>query len=249
MHTSSALKRRLGYLLFAIGFLAGLWLLGGIAWANLESSLFGSGDVGDNLSSLRCSLIVTPNETAQARVTLENPLDRPIDRFVRWRIAQRHVLRVDEYRDTVSLQPGDKTTLERDVSPSSGVYGGRFLMLSAYVGSTYPLPALEGNCGIWVISIPWLTGIQILILVNLVALLGMGLGLLLVRRNPSGPEGISGGAFATMLLIYLVGMGATVLFRWWAIGGAAALLMLLMMVMWLLYRLDKDWLRVTPPED
>ena len=77
MHTSSALKRRLGYLLFAIGFLAGLWLLGGIAWANLESSLFGSGDVGDNLSSLRCSLIVTPNETAQARVTLENPLDRP----------------------------------------------------------------------------------------------------------------------------------------------------------------------------
>ena len=122
-------------------------------------------------------------------------------------------------------------------------------MLSAYVGSTYPLPALEGNCGMWVISIPWLTGIQILILVNLVALLGMGLGLLLVRRNPSGPEGISGGAFATMLLIYLVGMGATVLFRWWAIGGAAALLMLLMMVMWLLYRLDKDWLRVTPPED
>jgi hypothetical protein len=246
MHTSSPLRRRLGYLLFAIGFLAGLWLLAGIAWANLEASLFGSGDVGENLTSLRCSLLVTPDEMARAQVTLENPLDRPIERFVRWRIAQKHVLLSDEYRDTVSLQPGDKQTIERDVSPSSGVYGGRFLMVSVYVGSTYPLPALEGSCGVWVISIPWLSGMQLLILGNLIALLGMGLGLLLVRRNPSGPEGISGGAVASLLLIYIIGMGATIAFRWWAIGGGAALLMVLLMVLWLLYRLDQ-WGRVKPP--
>ena len=247
MGAPSSFPRRIGYLLFAIGFLIGLWLLGGIVWANLEAGLLASGDVGENLSSLRCSLVVTPNEMARARVTLENPLDRPIDRFVRWRIAQRHVLLVDQFRDTASLQPGEKQTLERDVSPSSGVYGGRFLMVGVYVGSTYPLPAMEGSCGVWVIPVTWLDGMQILVFGNLAALLGMALGLLLVRRNPSGPGGVSGGAFATMLVIYVIGMGATLALRWWAIGGAAVLLMILLMVLWLLYRIDRDWLRVEPP--
>lgn len=247
MGAPSSFLRRIGYLLFAIGFLIGLWLLGGIVWANLEAGLLASGDVGENLSSLRCSLVVTPNEMARARVTLENPLDRPIDRFVRWRIAQRHVLLVDQFRDTASLQPGEKQTLERDVSPSSGVYGGRFLMVGVYVGSTYPLPAMEGSCGVWVIPVTRLDGMQILVFGNLAALLGMALGLLLVRRNPSGPGGVSGGAFATMLVIYVIGMGATLALRWWAIGGAAVLLMILLMVLWLLYRIDRDWLRVEPP--
>jgi len=209
--------------------------------------MFGAGDVGENLSSLRCSLMVTPDEMARARVTLKNPLDRPISRFVRWRVAQRHVLMSDEHRDTVSLQPGEKKTLERDVSPSSGVYGGRFLMISAYVGSTHPLPAMEGSCGVWVIAIPWLTGMQVLILGNFIALLGMGAGLWLVRRNPASPEDASGGALTILILAYIIGMGATLLFRWWAIGGGIALLMLLLMVLWLLYRIDRDWGRIEPP--
>lgn len=247
MITSSSAWRRLGFVLFVIGFAAGLFLLGGIAWANLEASMFGSGDVGDNLSSLRCSLLVTPSEMARARVSLRNPLDRPITRFVRWRIAQRHILLVDEERDVVDLAPGEKKTVGRSLSPSSGVYGGRVLMVSAYVGGVYPLPALEGGCGVWVLHVPWLTGEFILILLNLLALAGMGLGLWLVRRNPSGPEGVSGGAFALLLFLYVAGMGAVLLFRWWAIGSAAALLMALLMGLWLLYRLDKSWSRVEPP--
>jgi hypothetical protein len=154
---------------------------------------------------------------------------------------------VEQQRDTVTLKPGERKTLERNVSTASGVYGGRFLMVDAFVGSTYPLPAMEGACGVWVVSIPWLSGLQVLILGNLVALLGMGLGLLLVRRYSAGPEGVSGGAFALLLLSYVVGFGATLLFRWWVIGGVAILLMLLLMVLWLLYRIDRDWLRVKPP--
>ena len=239
--------RLMGYLLFFVGFLAGLWLLAGIAWANMEAGMFGAGNVGENLSSLRCSLLVTPAEMARAQVTLSNPLDRPIERFVRWRIAQRHVLLVERLRDSVSLLPGESKTLERDVSPSAGVYGGRFLMVSVFVGSTYPLPAQEGFCGVWVVNLPWLSGREILILANLLAFLGMGLGVFLVRRYAPGPEESSGAALALMLLIYAAGIGATVIFRWWAFGAAAALLMALLMVLWLLYRIDRDWGRVEPP--
>jgi hypothetical protein len=247
MNISSTTRRRLGFFLFAVGFISGVLLLGGIAWANLEASMFGSGDVGENLSSLRCSLLVTPDETAWAQVTLHNPLDRPITRFVRWRIAQRHILLADEERDVVELAPGEKKRVRRSLSPASGVYGGRVLMVSAYVGGVHPLPPLEGSCGVWALHIPWLTGDAILILANLIALAGMGLGLWLVRRNPSGPEGVSGGAFAMLLFLFVTGMGLVLLFRWWALGGAAALLMILLMGLWLLYRLDKTWSRVEPP--
>ncbi len=247
MMKSPTRTRRLGYLLFAIGFVSGLWLMGGIAWANLEASLFGSGDIGENLTSLRCSLLVTSNENARAQVTLSNPLDRPIERFVRWRVAQRHVLMVDESRDKVSLAPGAREKIVHEIAASEGVYGGRFLMINAFVGSTYPLPALDGSCGVWVISIPWLKGTILLILANMLAILGMGAGMWLVRSHPSGPEGATGGAFAMTLLIYAIGMGAILLFRWWVIGGLAALLMVALIVLWLLYRLDRDWGRVEPP--
>jgi hypothetical protein len=247
MMKSPTRARRLGYLLFAIGFVVGLWLMGGIVWANLEASLFGSGDIGENLTSLRCSLLVTSTENAQARVTLSNPLDRPIKRFVRWRVAQRHLLLVDEQRDTVSLEPGAKENVVHEIAASEGVYGGRFLMVNAFVGSTYPLPALDGSCGVWVLSFPWMNGTLLLLLANLLAVIGMGAGMWLVRSHPAGPESASGGAFALTLLIYIIGMAAILLFRWWVIGGLATLLMTVLMVLWLLYRLDKDWGRVEPP--
>ncbi len=248
MNTNPQTARRWGMLLFLLGFAAGIWLLGGIAWANLEASLFGSGDVGENLSGLRCSLLITPNETALAQVTLTNPLDRPIHRLVRWRIAQRHLLLAQEERQDVMIPAGGKTTVTQTLSPDQGVYGGRFLMTSAYVGSTYPLPALQGSCGTWIVHLPWLRGIHILLLGNLLAIGGMGLGFWLRHRHRP-PQGSAEGALALSLITYLIGMGAVLLFRWWVIAGLAFFLMLLILIIWAFQRIDERWLQVKPPID
>ena len=241
-------QRRWGIILFLIGFVAGTWLLGGIAWAGLEASLFDTGTVGENLSGLRCSLVITPDEPAYVHVTLDNPLDRPITRLVRWRVAQRHILLVEQEREGVPFQPGERKTISRELSSDEGVYGGRFLMSSVYVGSAYPLPAMEGNCGTWIVNIPYLDGIHILILGSLIAILGMGAGYFL-RQRARTPENSSEGALALMLILFIIGMGAVALFGWWVVAGIAELLMLLTLVLWLFQRIDQRWLQVKPPID
>ncbi len=233
-------------ILFLIGFIAGAWLLGGIAWAGLEASLFDSGVTGDNLSSLRCSLVITPNESARAWIRLSNPLDRPIQQFVRWRLARRHILLVDEEKESVHLNPGDSMILQRWCEPSAGVYGGRFIMISAYVSSAYPIPAREGSCGVWVAPIPFLKGVHILILGSLLAVAGMGAGWIL-RRRPQASDNGSEGALAMMLTFFIIGMGSAWLFRWWVVAGLAELLMLLTLAVWLFQRIDQRWLQVKPP--
>ncbi len=239
-------QRRCGMILFLIGFVTGAWLLGGIAWAGLEASLFDSGAVGENFSSLRCSLIITPDEPASAWVRLENPLDRPIQQFVRWRLARRHILLVEEEKESVQLNPGDRMIVQRWCEPSAGVYGGRFVMISAYVSSAYPIPARAGSCGVWVVHFPFLKGIHILILGSLIAALGMSAGYFL-RQRARDPENGSEGALALMLITFIIGLSAVTLFGWWMVAGLAELLMLLTLALWFFQRIDQRWLQVKPP--
>ena len=244
--TSRPSLSRGGTLLFLIGFVAGAWLLGGIAWAGLEASLFDAGVAGEHLSSLRCSLVITPDESARAWIRLSNPLDRPIQQFVRWRLARRHILLVDEEKVSFSLEPAEKLILQHCCEPSAGVYGGRFVMISAYVSSAYPIPARAGSCGVWVVHIPRLKGVHILILGSLLAVAGMGAGWRLRGRTQASDNG-SEGALALMLAFFIIGMGSAWLFRWWVVAGLAELLMLLTLAVWLFQRIDQRWLQVKPP--
>ena len=246
MSKKSRDRRRLGTLAFFIGFAVGVWLMGGLVWAGLEASLFDPDTVGERLPTLRCSLIITPDEPARASVTLDNPLDRPIKRLVRWRMAQRHILLMEQEREGVAIEPGQRITLARELSAEAGVYGGRVLMTSVFVGSAYPLPAMQGNCGTWILRVPLLKGQHILILATLIALLGMGLGLTL-RYRTRDPEKSSEGALAAILALFIIGMLTRGLLGWWAAAGLAELLMLLIMAVWLFQRIDERWLQVKPP--
>ena len=130
--------------------------------------------------------------------------------------------------------------------PSAGVYGGRFVMISAYVSSAYPMPAREGSCGVWVVHIPMLKGVHILILGSLIAALGMGAGFV-IRHRTRDPEGGSEGALAFILAAFLVGLAAVILFRWWVVAGLAVLLMVITLGLWTFQRIDQRWLQVKPP--
>ena len=208
--------------------------------------MFDSGTVGEQLSSLRCSLLITPAEPARAWIRLDNPLDRPIRQFVRWRLARRHMLLVDEEKVPVRLKPGEKIIIQQRCEPSAGVYGGRFVMISAYVSGAHPIPAREGSCGVWVVHVPFLKGIHILILASLAAIGGMAAGIHLYRRARA-PDEDSGGALVLILALFLIGLGSAWLFHWWVVAGLAFLLMLLTLALWSFQRIDQRWLQVRPP--
>lgn len=232
---SNRWQSRLGFLFFTTGLLAGAWLLGGIVWANIEASVFDAGKFGEHLTTLRCPLVITSKEQPQVRLVLKNPLDRTIKRLVRVHIARRSLLLMDEYKQWVDLKPGQHQSLAWALDPDNGVYHGRILMVGVYVGRSYPLPALQGNCGVWVLRrLPWLQGGHILFLVNLLAFGGMLGGIWLIRRvNDSGTLDAIVGVMSVLLVLYTVGMGGLLLRRLWFLAAVVLLLMTLVAVLFL----------------
>ncbi len=223
----TAVQRGLGLLLYLVGLGIGAALMGGIVWANLEARLFDPETVGERLTTLRCPLLVTPQEVATARVTVENPLDRPIRRRLRFRVAQGSVLLVEEEQILVPLEPGERRTFTWDVDPAQGVYGGRFLMVSAAVSGYPPLPARHGSCGTLVVPLSALQGIHILLLGNLLALGGMLLGLYLRGEGWRRQQRLNAFDSGLRILVglYVLGMGTLLLGHWWALAGIALFLM------------------------
>ena len=232
---SNRSQSRLGFLFFAIGLLGGVWLLAGVVWANIEASVFDAGKFGDHLTTLQCPLIATSAEQPQVKLVLKNPLNRPIKRLVRVHIANRSILLLDEDKQWVALQPGQRRSLAWTLDPDQGVYDGRILMVGVYVGRSYPLPALQGNCGIWVLRrIPWLRGKYILFLVNLLAFGGMFGGLWLLKRvNDTHSLDAIVGVMSVLLGLYAVGMGSLLLKRLWFIAAVVLLLITLVTVLFL----------------
>ncbi len=225
-------QRILGLLLYLVGLGIGVALMGGIVWANLEARLFDPETVGERLTSLRCPLLVTPQEMARVQLTVTNPVERPIRRRVRFRVAQGSVLLVEEEQALLALEPKERRVLTWEVDPAQGVYGGRFLMVSAALSGYPPLPARHGACGTLVVPAPGLRGGHILVLANLLALAGMLLGLGLRGEDWRPQQRLS--AFDSGLRIltglYVLGMGALLLGHWWAVAGLALFLMALILL-------------------
>ncbi|RME57073.1 MAG: hypothetical protein D6790_13875 [Caldilineae bacterium] len=242
-----------GLAIYIFGFIIGLLLLGGMAWANLEASFFdpwASLTADAKLESMTCPLLVTPGEKVTVQATLANPLDRPIRRLVRVHIPQRFITLLDEEETWLDFQPGEEKRLQWPVSTESGVYGGRFLMVSVYASGYTPIPAQEARCGIWVVPLPFLNGTAILVLGNLLAVAGMVGGLWLRRGlwRPGRRANRLDSGLQVLFLLYVVGMAALLIGRWWFISAAAAAFMIVIAATLLLRWAEDVWLREPGPQ-
>jgi hypothetical protein len=180
-------KRILGVALFSIGVLVGLALCGSMIWGDLEASLFDVTMSGrERLKSLRCPAIITTRESGTVSTTIKNTLEKETEFTARTHISDGYVTLMKEINSKLSLQAGEKGTLEWEVLPEDAVYGGRLILARVYVFPKYPTPARHGTCGILVINSSQFTGIQILVFTLFLSLLGMllGAGLWVVSNRP-----------------------------------------------------------------
>ena len=84
--------RVLSVVLFSIGALLGVVLVGITVWADFEAILFDPGIREDTrLGSLRCPVMITSEETGVIRARVKNTLDRPTDLFIRAHISHGYV--------------------------------------------------------------------------------------------------------------------------------------------------------------
>ncbi len=245
-------QRVWGLFLFLIGFVIGILLLGGIAWANLEASFFDpwtSLTADEKLNTLECPLIVTPGEAVTVQVTLDNPLDNPIRRLVRVHIPHGFITLLDEEESWLDFQPAERKTLSWPVPTESGVYGGRFLMVSVYASGHTPIPSQESRCGIWVVPFPLGRGVYLLAAGSILALLAMVAGLRMRVRTWRLRQRLNAldSGLQALLLLYVLGMAAILIGRWWFVSAGAVLLMGIIAATLLFRWVEDAWLREPGP--
>lgn len=235
MRSFHSVQRFLSSLLFVSGILFTLLLAIVAFWPDQEASLFDSSlSAQATLNTLRCPLVITPNEAAAIQVTLTNPLERPIQLLARARISDGYVTLMRQETRTLQLAPGETQTISWTITGDDAVYG-RFILARVYVFRQNPLPSRQKACGIWFLNAPLFTGMQLIIAAATASLLGIvGGGAWWLRlewplRQRRRDLALAAG---TLALLVLAAAGMSML-GWWTAGLLVILLAILVLVVML----------------
>jgi hypothetical protein len=179
-------KRTLGISLFALGILLGSLLAGVLTWANLEATFYGFQYLPeDHFDGLSCPALMTPHETGIVQIRVSNLSNKTIEPFIRVDVSTRGAPDTQQLR--LNIAPGETRQLEQPVT-SENIDLGSFIFAKAYRYSAYPLSDADATCGIFILDVPFLSGVQIfsLWLTLSLALIPFGLWLWSGSIHPEG---------------------------------------------------------------
>lgn len=233
MRVGKKVKRTLGAVLYTLGFVIGLTIFVGAVWADFEAAMFDTAIKGEtSLRPVRCPVLITRGETGVVSAGFHNPLDRPVNYFIRTRISRGFVTYMWEHKDLLPVAPGETERLEWTVTPEDAAYN-RVVLVKILLMGNYPLPSRQATCGILTLDVPFLTGKQLLALGVTASLVGMALGggLWFRARKPVDEEFPRELARAMAALggSVVVGMGIAFVGPW-LLGGIVVVVTALLIV-------------------
>lgn len=208
MKVNNKISGTLGAFLFAAGFVVGFVVFAALVWADLEAAVFDTSIKGDkSLRTLRCPVLITEDEMGTISAAFHNPLDRPVNFFVRTRISDGFVTLMREDKEILRVEPGATERLEWTVAADDAAYDMVVLVKVLLMGH-YPLPSRQATCGVLTLDVPFLSGRQIVALSIATSLVFMALGggLWLASNRPLNEETQIGrargmGALAASVLV------------------------------------------------
>ncbi len=207
-----------GALLFLAGILLEISLSLGVAWGEVEASVYSMQSQAAGLE-LNCPLMLSPAESGVVRATVTNTLDEAATPNLTADISRPGG--DQRLTQTLSLAPHETQTVQWTVNASDIIYGRMILvniLQSRYKGSqSDELSARQGTCGILLLSLPGLRGDETfrLLFAAGLALLLTGTGLWL-RAHPELNEQNRSLAHAGLVLACLSTLGLLAsLPRWW----------------------------------
>ncbi len=175
MKTASSTWRILGASIFAIGVLLSTLLTGGLTWAGLEATLYGFERYTPNrFDGLSCPPLMTRSETGVVHVAVNNPSDKIITPIMTIDLSTPALPDTEQVQITVP--PGQTRQLEWTVSREN-IDRRFFIFAKANRSASYPVDTAEALCGILVLDVPSLNGMQVLSIWLALCLLSTPLGL------------------------------------------------------------------------
>lgn len=213
-------------LLFVVGLFLAMAVTFIVFWPDMEASLFDSSrQAEESLRTLRCPLIVSSDETANIRVSFENPVDREVRFLLRTNIAQGGLTLMRREQGVVELAPNEERELTFEADPDDAAFG-QLVLARVYAFRNPPLPSRTGSCGVLVLDLPsWLNGTRLILLAlgSSFLLLAAGAGLWLRDALPLSANDRSLARAGGVLLGVTLGGLLLSLFGFWGFGIASFL--------------------------
>jgi hypothetical protein len=210
-------------LLFATGVFIGILFVTGASWADYEASLFDADNGADGiLWSVRCPVMIAPNERGFAQAVIKNDLPRQRIRRVQTHISAGFVTLMDEHLETLDLAPGEARSLRWEFGAENAAWK-RFVLIRVTLFGSYPSPAQTGSCGVQVVDFWGLPGKWITFLACFFSWGFILAGVLLRRRSQiQTGQSKSYSLMSALIGLLLAGM-LSVLPGLWLVGALSML--------------------------
>jgi hypothetical protein len=170
-------------ILFAAGIFIGVLFVAGASWADYEASLFDADNGADGvLWTVKCPVMIAPDEKGTAQAVIKNDLPRKKIRRVQTHISAGFVTLMDEHLETLELEPGEARTLAWEFGAENAAWK-RFVLVRVTLFSSYPAPSQTGSCGVQVIDLFGLPGKAITFLACFFSWGLIAAGIVLRRRS------------------------------------------------------------------
>jgi len=241
MQNQSKVVLILSVVLFCVGLLLGAVFTVATVWADLEAALFDPAiDADQALSSLRCPVLITPQESGTVSATFANSSGMALLRTIRAHVSYGFATLIREEEAKFVLEPGETRRVEWAVTGKDAAWR-HFVLVRVHELRNSPLPSRTGSCGILVLNVPGLTGNQVVALAVTTAVLGMVVAVVLWaagRRSSTRPVPDLTRRMSILAALVLVAMALSSTGRWMA-GGLLIIfagLLLVTMVTWAISR-------------
>lgn len=207
--TKNSFTRFVGIILYFIGALLGFFILSMSVWGDIEANTFDRAVGSQEKLSLNCPVFITKGEKGIISATIDNPSDRDGNPNVRTRVTQGFVTLYSEYREFVPVPAQSSVRLEWEVTEENAAFN-RLILARVYQYKNFQIPSRSNSCGIVLLPISGITGVQAFYGGLAVSALAIFFGLWLYRPTTEDLRERASMAFVRMERVFkaFVYMGA-----------------------------------------
>jgi hypothetical protein len=221
-----------------IGIITGACLVAVIGiiamWGDIEATVFNAAIRSKKpLSSLRCPVVITPQDKASISARIHNPSDRELEMEIRTYISDGEVVLMKEFISNFVLKPDESEIVSIPIKTSHAAFD-RVVLVRMHQIRRGPLPYLNASCGVIKLDIPLITGPQfVIITLSLGSLLSIvGWILWILNTKPIEGEKLKDLYYFGSFSIISILITLTAILGWW-------LLTVFLVVIWVLLGVGK----------
>ncbi len=216
---------------FLLGILTGLALTVVAIWNNLESSsYYFTGARYARFRGLHCPLLISPKEKGTVTAIFNNPSREKDDFFYRATVSGE-LFSTRQMEDKVTVLPQDSKTVRFSVD-ANDVDLEFFILARIMILPNSMHPSQEAVCGIMVIDILGLKGVQVSQLAVFLSFLGLAIGLGLWQQTDSKADRDLRYIVPALGFVVLMAM-LTAALGWWTLAIGLTVITILLLVIFL----------------